>query len=272
MKSVTTEDLRKICQIENELEKRDVIWFAPALRLVSIYLSRWFISTGITPNQISLLSAGVGILGGVCFALGSGWPSIIGSLLLIVGAVLDCCDGEVARGKGMCSLTGHTFDIFAQLIIFVAAVCGISIACLQELGSLWGIIGFLTAILFLLSSNLSLLKNSVAVDAKLARTTTLIGQPPRQATQGGLNHNPNLSVIKGIIQEFLKIPNQKLFFLAVSILDTVNIPKPRILQWPLTYIGFYMLGLSMVVTIVFFTKIYVLAQDMETDKIFYKIK
>lgn len=160
-------ELRRITQYSRDSVHKE-IWFAPVLRFFSIYITKLLIHTKITPNQVTLMSASVGVVGGICFSFGSGVPSILGSFFLLLALLLDCVDGEVARYKKMSSLTGLTFDMFAQNVIFISALVGISIGCWKESGSSFSIIGFLTAILFLLSAHLSLSTFTVAAKARLS--------------------------------------------------------------------------------------------------------
>src|SRR5262245_1671305 len=68
-------------------------------RPISLRIARRFASTGITPNQITFLSVGIG-LSGALFFLCSQWVcQTIGALLFLAHSILDGCDGEIARLK-----------------------------------------------------------------------------------------------------------------------------------------------------------------------------
>src|SRR5262249_55160346 len=60
-------------------------------------LTRWLLRTPLSPNQITVLSGVVGVLGALWFVPGGYWGPLLGALLLQFSVVLDCCDGEVAR-------------------------------------------------------------------------------------------------------------------------------------------------------------------------------
>jgi len=66
------------------------------------------VRTPITPNQVTLLSGFTGILAGVCLALGATRPvmCLVSGALLFLSVVLDCCDGQLARARGISSTTG----------------------------------------------------------------------------------------------------------------------------------------------------------------------
>ncbi|MGI9136678.1 MAG: CDP-alcohol phosphatidyltransferase family protein, partial [Candidatus Nanopelagicales bacterium] len=52
---------------------------------------------GMSPNLITLISFGVGLLAAGSFALGDRWALVIGAILLQLSLIIDCVDGEVAR-------------------------------------------------------------------------------------------------------------------------------------------------------------------------------
>ncbi|HSB55292.1 MAG TPA: CDP-alcohol phosphatidyltransferase family protein, partial [Gemmatimonadales bacterium] len=63
------------------------------------------VHTPITPNQITLVAALVGVIAGVLMALSVGRPDrlLLSGLLLFAAVVLDCCDGQLARRKKISS-------------------------------------------------------------------------------------------------------------------------------------------------------------------------
>ncbi len=97
-------------------------------RKLSRPLSRWLLRTPLTPNQITVLSCAVGILGALCFFPGGYWGPVVGALLLQCSAVLDCCDGEVARVKFMESPLGDWLDIVGDTVVSIAIFLGIGVA------------------------------------------------------------------------------------------------------------------------------------------------
>jgi phosphatidylglycerophosphate synthase len=95
-------------------------------RKLSGYLTRWFLKTSLTPNQITLISFAVGLMAGLFFWKGGYRNGIIGALIFQVSAVLDCCDGEVARLKGMQSRLGQWLDVVCDNIVHVVVFLGIA--------------------------------------------------------------------------------------------------------------------------------------------------
>ena len=103
-------------------------------RTLSPWFSRWFLRLPLTPNHVTLVALTIGLLSAMCFARG-GWVSnVIGALLLQWSAVIDCCDGEVARLKFLESTSGYYLDIACDNLVHVAVFAGIAWASYQDLG------------------------------------------------------------------------------------------------------------------------------------------
>ncbi len=97
-------------------------------RKLSRPLSRWLLRTSLSPNQVTLLSCGVGLLGALCFVLGGYWGPLVGACLLQGAVVLDCCDGEIARLKFLESPLGEWLDIVCDTAVHLAVFVGIGVA------------------------------------------------------------------------------------------------------------------------------------------------
>jgi phosphatidylglycerophosphate synthase len=95
-------------------------------RKLSGHLTRWFLKTSLTPNQITLLSFMAGLISGLFFWKGGYLNGIIGALVFQCSSVLDCCDGEVARLKGMQSKLGQWLDVVCDNIIHVVLFLAIA--------------------------------------------------------------------------------------------------------------------------------------------------
>jgi phosphatidylglycerophosphate synthase len=103
-------------------------------RQLSQWFSRWFVRTPLTPNQITLMAWAIGLLAALSFTHGSWVSGVLGALLLQWSAVIDCCDGEVARLKFLESTGGYYLDITCDNIVHVAVFVGIAWSGYQELG------------------------------------------------------------------------------------------------------------------------------------------
>lgn len=77
------------------------------------------VRTPITPNQVTLLSALVGVAAALAVARGAHearWCAI-GGVLLFVSVVLDCCDGQLARARQVSSTYGAILDGVADYVV-----------------------------------------------------------------------------------------------------------------------------------------------------------
>jgi len=95
-------------------------------RKCSRWLTHWFLQTPLTPNAITLLATAVGLVGAGAFAIGGYLTGIIGALLFQLSAILDCCDGEVARIKFMESPFGEQLDIILDNVVHIALFAGMA--------------------------------------------------------------------------------------------------------------------------------------------------
>jgi phosphatidylglycerophosphate synthase len=103
-------------------------------RKLSPWFSRRFLRLRLTPNQVSLIALLIGLLAAFSFAHRSWLSGVVGALLLQWSAIIDCCDGEVARLKFLESTGGYYLDIAADNIVHVAVFAGIAWSRYQELG------------------------------------------------------------------------------------------------------------------------------------------
>ena len=96
-------------------------------RAVSIAISRRLIPTRITPNAITGLSLIAGLGGAASLALGTSWVAVLGVLLLWASAILDGCDGELARLKLLTSRFGARFDVVTDHVVHAATFVGVAL-------------------------------------------------------------------------------------------------------------------------------------------------
>ena len=134
-------------------------------RPVSRVLTRMFLNTPISPNQITLISFFLGLTSAFLFSRGYYESSVIASALLVLSTWIDGADGEIARLKFMESDIGKKLDLYCDNIIhflvFTAIGYGVFLKTSETLflylGSLAGLGGLLA---FLLLSPILLKKRS----------------------------------------------------------------------------------------------------------------
>ena len=134
-------------------------------RPASRVLTRMFLNTPISPNQITLISFFLGLASAFLFSRGYYESSVIASALLVLSTWIDGADGEIARLKFMESDIGKKLDLYCDNIIhflvFTSIGYGVFLKTSETiflyLGSLAGLGGLLA---FLLLSPILLKKRS----------------------------------------------------------------------------------------------------------------
>jgi len=101
-------------------------------RRCSRWITRWLVRTPLTPNGVTVLATAVGVLASVAFGVGGYAGGIIGALLFQLSAILDCCDGEVARLKFMESAFGEQLDVVLDNVVHIALYAGIAWASYED--------------------------------------------------------------------------------------------------------------------------------------------
>ncbi len=85
-----------------------------------------FLLLGCSPNVITMVATFVGLLSAVGFAFGTYQAGIVAALLFQLSAVIDCCDGEVARLTFSESPFGAWLDITMDNVVHIAIFAGIA--------------------------------------------------------------------------------------------------------------------------------------------------
>ena len=103
-------------------------------RYFSLKLTRLLARYPVTPNQVSVLSTAIGLLGAGCFfavGLVADWPrewiwmlTASGGLILQLSSILDGVDGEIARLKHQRTRYGAYFDYMLDRYVDGLSVIG----------------------------------------------------------------------------------------------------------------------------------------------------
>lgn len=96
------------------------------------FLSKVLIHTPVTPNQVTVVSAVIGLVSAWFFAQGTHWAGLAGALLLQLSALVDCVDGDVARVVFKESPIGKWLDIGLDQVVHVAVFAAIAIGLSQQ--------------------------------------------------------------------------------------------------------------------------------------------
>jgi len=116
-------------------------------RPISTKISKLLLKKRITPNQISLFSFSLSMIGAFFFFLGGYVNLLIGGMLAQVSSVIDGCDGEIARLKFQTSEFGGwvdaVLDRYADAFLLFGLTC---YAYLPSKNFLYLLVGFLAII------------------------------------------------------------------------------------------------------------------------------
>lgn len=105
--------------------------YVPA-RWVSIYLSRIFARTPLTPNEITLMWGLLLVASGALFAVGTRRSNLIAIGLIFAAYILDCVDGEVARIRGISSNIGSSLEQIVHWSTNLTVLAGASIGSFKH--------------------------------------------------------------------------------------------------------------------------------------------
>jgi phosphatidylglycerophosphate synthase len=106
-------------------------------RRISLAVSRRLAGTNVTPNQMTLVSVGVGLVGSLFFLRTDPLFETIGALLFLLHSILDGCDGELARLKFMESRRGGVLDFWGDNVIHSAVFACMAIGWRGAVHETW---------------------------------------------------------------------------------------------------------------------------------------
>ena len=110
----------------------------PLVRHLSNKTTAILLKSPLTPNQLTSLSLVSGLAAAFLYSLASYGYGIIAGALLLVSYVLDNCDGEIARSKGLTSEFGRKFDDVSDWWVHAAVFIGIGFGVEAQSGnSIW---------------------------------------------------------------------------------------------------------------------------------------
>ncbi len=95
-------------------------------RFLAEPFTRLLLKTPLTPNQVTILSLAFGVLSGWFISFGSFIGFVSGALAFQMAAVLDNCDGNIARAKNMRSEFGGWLDVFCDVLVDIAFFVGLT--------------------------------------------------------------------------------------------------------------------------------------------------
>jgi CDP-L-myo-inositol myo-inositolphosphotransferase len=176
-------------------------------RPVSLRITKLLLKTGITPNQISILSTVIGLVGASFFFSGEYFYLILGGIIIHIHSIVDGCDGEVARLKLRQSKYGGWLDSVLDRYVDAAIILGLVYGYWSINGdiTIW-IIGFFALIGSFLNSYTSDKYDSIFKDGEMEKSSKFrMGRDVRLLliTIGALtNQIPAILIILAVIANF----------------------------------------------------------------------
>ncbi len=176
-------------------------------RPISLRISKLLLKTGITPNQISILSFVIGLAGASFFFNGEYFYLILGGILVHIHSIVDGCDGEVARLKIRQTKYGGWLDSVLDRYADAAIILGLVYGYWSIHGdvTIW-IIGFFALIGSFLNSYTSDKYDSIFKNEDMAKRSKFrMGRDVRLLliTIGALtNQIPIILIILAVIANF----------------------------------------------------------------------
>ena len=176
-------------------------------RPISLRITKVLLKTGITPNQISILSTVIGLVGASFFISGEYFYLILGGILIHIHSIVDGCDGEVARLKLRQSKYGGWLDSVLDRYVDAAIILGLVYGYWSINGdvTIW-VIGFFALIGTFLNSYTSDKYDSIFKNEDMAKKSKFrMGRDVRLLliTIGALtNQIPIILIILAVIANF----------------------------------------------------------------------
>jgi len=96
-------------------------------RKLSRWFTRLFLAVGLSPNSITALAGLIGLVAAAGFGLGTYSAGVVAAVLFQLAAVIDCCDGEVARLTFTESPFGAWLDLVLDNVVHMAIFLGIAV-------------------------------------------------------------------------------------------------------------------------------------------------
>ena len=114
-------------------KERDDFWTDRVSRPPAALLVWWVKDTAVTPNRITLVSLGVGLIAAAMFVLCPGRLGLLAAGLMVqLGYVLDCADGQLARLRGTATALGAQLDFVTDAIKAPALLAGVTLRLWRE--------------------------------------------------------------------------------------------------------------------------------------------
>ena len=129
----------------------DPMWCKFIYRPLSFPTGWFFYKIGMKANAVSLLSILLAFISSLIIILGSKGDIVIASFLMILIALLDCIDGNVARARGETGPGGEWMDALSGYTVYALLPVALGLhlnlySPYASLPGLWILVGAMTSI------------------------------------------------------------------------------------------------------------------------------
>ena len=106
-------------------------------RPISLQIVRRLASTAVTPNQITIASAAIGLFGAPFFLSEFWFWQTVGAFLFLTHSIVDGCDGELARLKFQESRWGGVLDFWGDNVVHIVTFACMAAGWSLSVAALW---------------------------------------------------------------------------------------------------------------------------------------
>ena len=144
--------IKEIKQLYQPDPKQETVWYARAMiRDISAIFTWFLIRTPLSANQATIIQAILGIAGAVLLAFGKRDAAILAVVLIQLGYIFDCVDGEIARFRKKPTVNGIFLDSLNHAIVIPIMFWGLAVYSYFLTNEIW--ILFIGIILGLIAAN-----------------------------------------------------------------------------------------------------------------------
>jgi phosphatidylglycerophosphate synthase len=132
--------------LDSSVKANDSFFTTYLVSPYSKHLARWAARRGLTPNQITFASLGIGVLAALAFATGDRAGLVAGAILLQISFATDCVDGQLARYTRNFSRLGAWLDAVFDRTKEYAIYAGLAIGASTAGDPVWVLAGAALAV------------------------------------------------------------------------------------------------------------------------------
>jgi len=123
-------------------QRQCVDWYHRVIGMpISIYITWILLRLNFTANQATTLMIIFGFISCGFFMVGSRWADLIGLIVLQFWGIMDVVDGEIARNRKLCSLTGMYFDKVSHYLVHPFILFSLSVGLFRRFDNTFYIYG-----------------------------------------------------------------------------------------------------------------------------------